>query len=94
MSDLYEFGKRDQALKERDKFQALAELGNGYRRERDEVLARIDELERDLVTLANLNDKLRWVAQEARAVVMLGYTGPNHETLRRALASIQWGQAT
>jgi hypothetical protein len=33
-------------------------------------------------------DKLRWVSQEARAAVILGYTGPNHETLRKALAQL------
>jgi len=34
---------------------------------------------------SRVKDALRWVAQEAKAVVMLGYTGPNHETLRKAL---------
>lgn len=38
---------------------------------------------------ARVDDALRWVAQEARAAVMLGFVGPNHETLRKALASLE-----
>lgn len=38
---------------------------------------------------ARVNDALRWVAQEARAAVILGYTGPNHETLRKALDTLE-----
>jgi hypothetical protein len=39
---------------------------------------------------ARILDSLRWVAQEARAAVMLGWVeSPNHETLRKALASLE-----
>jgi hypothetical protein len=34
-------------------------------------------------------DALRWVAQEARAVILLGYTGPIHERLRKALKALE-----
>jgi chromosome segregation ATPase len=37
--------KLETATRERDKFQALAELGDGYRRERDEARAEVGMLE-------------------------------------------------
>lgn len=40
------------------------------------------------ISAARVNDALRWVAQEARAVVLLGYVGPNHEKLRAALKAL------
>ena len=41
--------------------------------------------ESELVEMGRRMDALRWVAQEARAAVMLGYVGKNHEKLRDAL---------
>lgn len=57
-------------------------------RERDEARAEVARLEALSVKREVVLDKLRWVSQEARAAVMLGYTGPNHETLRKALAQL------
>ena len=57
-------------------------------RERDEERAQVERLQAFAVKRERVLDKLRWVSQEARAAVMLGYTGPNHETLRKALATL------
>lgn len=56
--------------------------------ERDEAWAKLAQLEALSVKREVVLDKLRWVSQEARAAIMLGYTGPNHETLRKALAQL------
>ena len=56
--------------------------------ERDEARAEVERLEALSVKREVVLDKLRGVSQEARAAVMLGYTGPNHETLRKALAQL------
>jgi len=56
--------------------------------ERDEARAEVERLEVLSVKREVMLDKLRWVSQEARAAIMLGYTGPNHETLRKALAQL------
>ena len=57
-------------------------------RGRDEARAEVARLDALSVKREVMLDKLRWVSQEARAAVMLGYTGPNHETLRKALAQL------
>ena len=57
-------------------------------RQLDEARAEVARLDALSVKREVMLDKLRWVSQEARAAVMLGYTGPNHETLRKALAQL------
>ena len=57
-------------------------------RQLDEARAEVARLEALSVERERVLDKLRWVSQEARAAVMLGYTGQNHETLRKALAQL------
>ena len=71
-----------------EKCEALNALIDGYRRERDEARAEVERLQAFAVKRERVLDKLRWVSQEARAAAMLGYTGPNHETLRKALATL------
>ena len=55
--------KLETVSRERDKFKALAELGDGYRRERDEARAEVERLtdERDdlLVRVADQGAELR-----------------------------------
>lgn len=42
---------------------------------------------------ARVRDALRWVAQEARALNMLGAIGPNGSRLREALAALDGAYA-
>jgi len=66
----------------------VVEQRDALARELAEARAEVERLEALLVQRECLLDKLRWVSQEAKAAIMLGYTGPNHETLRRALAQL------
>jgi uncharacterized coiled-coil DUF342 family protein len=62
----------EELTRERDKFQALAELGDGYRRERDEARAEVQRLtdERDelLVRVADQGAELRATREAYRDV--------------------------